>query len=65
MAICQSCEENNATVKFRGEDYGNLCDECYEEEFTSVHLDDDEDEKARDEKEEDFSSENDYPDYYR
>jgi hypothetical protein len=42
---CNICGETAEDVKFRGEDYGTLCDECYQEEYMSVHLDDDEDEE--------------------
>jgi len=43
---CDICDIDESSVKFRGIDYGNLCDDCYEEEYESVHLDDDEDEES-------------------
>jgi len=42
---CNICGETE-NIKFRGEVYGILCNECYQEEYMSVHLDDDEDEEA-------------------
>jgi hypothetical protein len=40
---CEICgiTEN---VKDRGKNFGSLCDDCYEEEYDSIHLDDGEDE---------------------
>jgi hypothetical protein len=41
---CEVCESGK-NIKFRGDDYGVLCDDCYEEQYDAVHLDDDEDEE--------------------
>jgi len=40
--ICETCGGEKGDAKFRGDDYGILCNYCYEEQYDTVHLDEDE-----------------------